>query len=161
MKYVGNADRGDPCVTGFGAILTPGDTNVSLKKPASVDPSAQFSFVIDWKLAKPTADPEIVIPTPEIDFELGAENKTELPYCPKNSNILTRDATQELKITDYKAFLASTDFLDFDDATTASNTTAFKEYACVDKRTAEVTDTEIKVKDTIFAIGDLRMTLGK
>ena len=159
VTFVGNADPADGCVP-FGAVLTSEKDTVSLLKSPTINPSAQFVFDIDWTLPG-DGSPSVSIPAPKIDFEIGPVAETTLlPFCKESAILVRNGETGRLGIPTAKfaAFVANNDdFPDFDKVP-ASTT---KEYACVDKRAATVTPKEIKVKDTIFAIGDLRMTLGK
>ena len=161
VKYLGNADGGDP--TCFGVQLTSFDREVRFLKPLTVAPDAQFLYTITWTLPG-SATPGALIAGPRIDFELPLtiteEDFTDLPFCPDSLYTIVngvRTAGPDIgAYTGTGGFKANTTFIDFDDN---DPTDTEKQYACVDTRSAPiVSEDRITVDDTIFVVGDARMT---
>ena len=159
VDYLGNVSGSDTC---FGVLLTSTDTEVRFLKPSTVARDAQFLLDVDWVLPNTTGNPGVTIPDTVIDFEVGAVNITDLPFCSdftgytdgSGDPILTRDATSgNLEISNYDAFASATSpFVDYEPESTD------KEWGCIDTRSSVVTAQEIVVHDLIFVIGDLKMT---
>lgn len=147
--------------TCFGVTLSSTDTEVRFLKPSTVAPDAQFKFVITWTLPNSGGSPSVLIPDADIDFEVGALNVTELPFCSDyyglvdadGKQILKRNDAGDLTIANYAAYASNTGFADYEPATPE------KEFACIDTRTSSVTAEELQVFDTTFVIGDLKMTI--
>ena len=81
VTYIGNAGRVNAPAS---ASCSPARIRrSSFLKPLDVDPDAQFIFDVTWTKPNEGADPEVGLPTAEIDFEVAGEvGFTEMPFCP-------------------------------------------------------------------------------
>lgn len=165
VKFVGNADPDDPCVS-FGAVLTANDTELQLLKSPTTNPSAQFVFEWPRTVAAAADTVAISLPAPFINFDMKQADGTtnaddtfkELLPCSAGlaTNVLTGEGAN-VAIDPAKFGVFNGDPVTFPDLDTDSTT---KEWACVVSRTGDFDSTEINVTDTIFAIGDLRLKTG-
>ncbi len=147
VTYIGNAGTSE--CTGFGFVLASEDQEVSYLKPLDVDPDAQFIFDVTWTKPNDGADPEVGLPTAEIDFEVaGGVGFTEMPFCP---TVLYNEAGELTGLP------AGTDPAVLD-ADFEPDALPGVQFACIaSPRSAVITEEAITVTDEIYLIGDARM----
>ena len=182
VKYVGETTGtdneqnswGGDC---FGISLTDGATEMRFLKPLDVSPEAQFLFTKTWTYAGSQA-PMVTLNGVGIDFEfLEEEDFNEMPYCPSylydESGILTgftpsnpAEGTELADLAELDMVLQDNPATDAvegipDDPTTTTVVEgAGTQFACIgEPRTANVTADEVQITDTIYLVGDARMSI--
>jgi hypothetical protein len=147
VTYLGDTTGG---CTGFGVTLESDPTSLRFLKP-STTVNAQFVVTAIWQPERPSPlTPAITLPAPKVDFELGGGEK-DMQFCPDylfDSEGVLVGITDTSSAED-KANLA---LLDMDPA-------AGTQYACVGGRTADVSEANYEVDDTIYLVGDVKMRL--